>query len=52
MTLVGFTALSVLMSTKRATPASAAASAAFQVPRVLLRSAAKALGPSISGTCL
>ena len=42
----------LLISTKRALPASAAASAAFQVPSVLLRSAAQALSCSISGTCL
>ena len=52
ITLVGLTALSVLTSTKRSTPASAAARAVRQVPSVLLRSAAQALPCSISGTCL
>ena len=52
ITLVGLTALSVLMRTKRSTPASALASAARQVPSVLFCSAAQALSSSTSGTCL
>ncbi len=52
ITLVGLTALSVLISTKRSVPVRAAASAAWYVPMVLLRTAAAALCSSISGTCL
>ena len=53
ITLVGFTALSVLMSTKRSAPARAASLAACQVPSVLFCSTAQALcSSSISGTCL
>ena len=52
ITLVGLTALSVLMSTKRSARHAAAASAAWNVPKVLFRSAAAALCSSIKGTCL
>ena len=52
ITLVGFTALSVEISTKRCTPCSAAAWATRKVPSVLLRTAIQALSFSISGTCL
>ena len=52
ITLVGLTALSVLIITKRSAPLSMAASAAWCVPNVLFCSAAQALSSSISGTCL
>ena len=52
MTLVGFTALSVEIITKRAAPASPAARAALSVPSALVRMASSAFTPSISGTCL
>ena len=52
MTLVGFTALSVEISTKRAAPIAAATRAAFMVPKTLVRNASISLSDSISGTCL
>ena len=51
MTVRGLTALSVETSTKRSTPAAAAARATTRVPSALLRSASMGLA-SISGTCL
>ena len=52
ITLVGFTALSVDTSTKRAAPTSPATRAACSVPSTLVRSASISLCASISGTCL
>ena len=51
MTVFGFTALSVEMSTKRSTPNSTATSAITFVASVLLRTDSSGLA-SISGTCL
>ena len=51
MMLVGFTALSVLMSTNRRAPYFRAANAVLYVPSTLLLMASLGL-PSISGTCL
>ncbi len=52
MTLVGFTALSVEMSTNFSTPWRIAACAAHHVPSALFRTASQALSSSINGTCL
>ena len=51
MTLVGFTALSVLTMTNAAEPAAIAASATVRVPKTLLAMASQGWD-SIIGTCL
>jgi hypothetical protein len=51
ITLEGFTALSVEISTKRSAPKRAAHCATYSVPKMLLRTASTTL-LSMSGTCL